>query len=375
MKSNHPKNSKLFPLAFQLCIGTLNGLAVGWSTLRYLHTANYPSILFALFFLFVAYFLSVALHESGHCLFGLLSGYRFLSFRLGNWILLKTASGFRFGRYNLHGTGGQCLMLPPETNSGDYPYRLYHAGGLLANLFFLLLTGLLYYWLPLSLFSLFCFYLAAWNAFALLLNGIPMEFEGLANDGKNLFSAQKDPIALQAMRIQLQTIRHLTEGNGFASLPEDFFALPSDADLRNPLIGTVAVLHCSNLLARHSFTQAAQQIQSLLATQSLSSFLSNQLRCELLYLQLLQGENGAAQQSYNADLKKYLQLYKHSLSTQRLLYTIAILLEKDMTKAAHALSAFEKIAVSYPYAGELQDERCFLQLAYEKALSPNLTNC
>lgn len=46
-----------------------------------------------------------------------------------------------------------------------------------------------------------------------------------------------------------------------------------------------------------------------------------------------------------------------------------------MTKAAHALSAFEKIAVSYPYAGELQDERCFLQLAYEKALSPNLTNC
>ena len=99
------------------------------------------------------------------------------------------------------------------------------------------------------------------------------------------------------------------------------------------------------------------------------------MRCELLYLQLLQGENGAAQQSYNADLKKYLQLYKHSLSAQRLLYTIAILLEKDMTKATHALSAFEKIAVSYPYAGELQDERCFLQLAYEKALSLNLTNC
>lgn len=371
MKNSSRKHSNLFSVIMQLCTAALLGLAVGWSTTRYLHITRNASVLFALLLLFLAHFFSIALHEGGHCLFGLLSGYRFLSFRLGSLILLKTSSGFRLGRYYMPGTSGQCLMQPPAGKAG-YPYRLYHAGGLIANLVFLLLSGALYVLLPFSLFSLFCFYLASWNVFALLLNGIPMEYNGFANDGKNLFFAQKNPMALQAMDIQLKTMRHLTEGNGIASLPEAFFVLPENADLHNPLIGTVAVLHCNWLLARHSFSQAAQQIHSLLATQLLSISLDHQLRCEMLYLQLLQGELCAAQQTYDANLKKYLRLQRRSLSAQRLLYTIALLLERDMEKAARALSIFEKIAVSYPYAGDLQEERNYLQFAYEKALHPDL---
>ena len=99
MKNSSRKHSNLFPVIMQLCAVALLGLAVGWSTTRYLHIARNASALFAILLLFLAHFFSIALHEGGHCLFGLLSGYRFLSFRIGSLILLKTSSGFRLGRY------------------------------------------------------------------------------------------------------------------------------------------------------------------------------------------------------------------------------------------------------------------------------------
>ena len=37
----------------------------------------------------IAFILQIVLHEGGHLLFGLLSGYRFVSFRIFNWTLIR----------------------------------------------------------------------------------------------------------------------------------------------------------------------------------------------------------------------------------------------------------------------------------------------
>ena len=60
----------------------------------------------------VAFILQIVLHEGGHLLFGLLSGYRFVSFRIFNWTLIRQEGKFRLKRFGIAGTGGQCLMLP-----------------------------------------------------------------------------------------------------------------------------------------------------------------------------------------------------------------------------------------------------------------------
>ncbi len=42
----------------------------------------------------VAFILQIVLHEGGHLLFGLLSGYRFVSFRIFNWTLIRQEGKF-----------------------------------------------------------------------------------------------------------------------------------------------------------------------------------------------------------------------------------------------------------------------------------------
>ena len=42
-----------------------------------------PALLYAIFCMVLAYYLSVVIHESGHLVMGLRTGYSFVSFRVG----------------------------------------------------------------------------------------------------------------------------------------------------------------------------------------------------------------------------------------------------------------------------------------------------
>lgn len=81
-----------------------------------------------------AVWLQTILHEAGHLVFGLASGYRFVSFRIGSLMWQKDGGKLRFCRFQLAGTGGQCLMAPPDLTDGKMPYKLYNLGGALMNL-------------------------------------------------------------------------------------------------------------------------------------------------------------------------------------------------------------------------------------------------
>ena len=76
----------------------------------------------------------ITLHEGGHLVCGLRSGYRFCSFRVGSLMWMKVDGHLRLRRLRLAGTGGQCLMSPPEMAEGRLPVTLYNLGGPLANL-------------------------------------------------------------------------------------------------------------------------------------------------------------------------------------------------------------------------------------------------
>lgn len=82
----------------------------------------------------VAVFIQTIFHEAGHLVAGLLSGYRFSSFRIGNFMLVKENEKMKCKRLSLAGTGGQCLMIPPDMIDGKIPFVLYNLGGSLMNL-------------------------------------------------------------------------------------------------------------------------------------------------------------------------------------------------------------------------------------------------
>ena len=62
----------------------------------------------------LSYFLQIVVHEAGHLVFGLLTGYQYSSFRIGSFMWVKLDGKIRLKRYSMSGTGGQCLMAPPD---------------------------------------------------------------------------------------------------------------------------------------------------------------------------------------------------------------------------------------------------------------------
>ena len=87
----------------------------------------------AMLVMYIASYLQTIFHESGHLIFGLLTGYKFISFRIGHFMFIREKGRLKVKLYNVVGTAGQCLMMPPQW-SENIPYRLYNLGGCIMNL-------------------------------------------------------------------------------------------------------------------------------------------------------------------------------------------------------------------------------------------------
>ena len=92
------------------------------------------AIITALTSLVLCIIIHIILHEVGHLIMGLLTGYKFLSFRAFHLSLIKTEKGLKWKRFFIQGTAGQCLLdLPEDQDMQKVPWFWYNAGGVLMN--------------------------------------------------------------------------------------------------------------------------------------------------------------------------------------------------------------------------------------------------
>ena len=112
------KWQKCIGFLFLILIGAISGLVMVMYLDRY--TENLPLhkqllFLLALFIgTYAASFVHMILHEAGHLIFGLMTGYKFNSFRIASFMWIRENGKLRLKRHSLAGTGGQCLMTPPD---------------------------------------------------------------------------------------------------------------------------------------------------------------------------------------------------------------------------------------------------------------------
>ena len=264
-KAKNKKPSAIQPgmiLSLVLCVGLGAGVAYALPE----NESFFAVFLFGLAGFCVSFALQTILHETGHLIGGLLTGYKFCSFRIGNLQLQRENGALRFRRLKLAGTGGQCLMTPPEPVDGKIPVMLYNLAGPLMNL----LTALLAlggYFLSgggsmgaslLFLFAFVGFYLA-------LTNGIPLRLGPIDNDGKNAFSLRRDPEAMRAFYLQMAVNSRQTEGERLRDMPDEWFVMPSDEAMQNALVAATGVFCCSRLMDEHRFAEAHEAMSRLLS--------------------------------------------------------------------------------------------------------------
>ena len=314
--------------------------------------------------LYVILFAHVAIHEAGHLIFGLLTGYGFSSFRLGSFMLLQENGKLRLRRLSLPGTGGQCLMTPPELVDGKLPYLLYNLGGCIMNLAVSAVALLLWALLPKdTVLSVLLMMAVVFGLVLALSNGIPARMGSVDNDGCNALTLAKHPETMKAFWLQLKVNEQLSKGVRLKDMPEAWFAEPENAD--NGLNAVSAVFTVNRLMDEHRFEEARSKQEALLAGDNALSELHRSLvTCDLLYCELI-GENRpeVREQLMTKEQKKYMQAMKKSITVLRTEYVLALLGERDQEKAASRLEQFTKRAKTYPYPCEVESEQELIELA------------
>ena len=324
-----------------------------------------------LLILFMSVLLQIILHEAGHLLFGWISGYRFLSFRIGSFMWLKKDGGIRFARLKIAGTGGQCLMGPPDLTEGKFPYILYNLGGSIINLLsapiFLMLLFLLASGPFLSVFLILA---AAIGIVFALMNGIPLKLAQVNNDGYNVLSLGKNPEALKAFWLQLKVTEQMTKGVRLKDMPDEWFAMPSDKAMKNGIIAAVGVFACNRLMDAMELEKADDTIAELLQMDTGINELHRRLLIvDQVYCELV-GKNRQERLSrlLTKQQIRFMKSMKTFPSVLRTEYTYALLKENDNKKASKIKDELEKMGAYYPYPQEIESERELMELAEQKSL-------
>lgn len=320
--------------------------------------------------MYVGMFVQIVIHEAGHLVFGLLSGYKFSSFRVFSFMWLKENGKIKLKRLSIAGTGGQCLMTPPDMVDGKIPVVLYNLGGSIMNV----IASVIFWALSLVLKSvpflstLMLIFAIIGIGFA-IINGVPLRMGMVDNDGYNAFSLRKDPAAMRAFWLQLKVNEQNAKGVRLKDMPEEWFVLPSDEDMKNSLVAAVGVFVCNRLMDAHKFEEADKLMAHILEIDSgIAGVHRNLLMDDRIYVELIsENRREILDEMLSKEQKQFMKQMKNSLSVIRTEYAYALLCEKDMAKAEKIKTQFEKCAKTYPYQSDIESERELMEVAEQKA--------
>lgn len=322
--------------------------------------------------IYVAIFIQLIIHEVGHLVFGLFSGYKFSSLRIFNFMWVKENEKIKLKRLTIAGTGGQCLMSPPEIEDGKLPVVLYNLGGSLMNMITgLIFLGLFFGFQTMPLFSTMTLILAVIGFMLALMNGIPMRMGMVDNDGYNAFALTRNSAALQAFWVQMKVNEQIAKGIRIKDMPDEWFRIPSDEAMKNSMIVVIGVFACNRLMDAQRFEEADKLMEHMLEIDSgMVDLHRNLMICDRMYCELI-GANRCKvlEDMLTKEQKKFMKQMKNFPSVLRTEYVYALLYEKDTAKADKFKTQFEKCAKSYPYENDVQSERELMEIAERKELA------
>ena len=201
------------------------------------------------------------IHEAGHLIFGLLTGYGFLSFRIFSFTLVKKDGKIIRKKLKVKGIPGQCLLTPPEwKEDGKYPYVWYNLGGGALNLITSLLVALLFLThSPLACWAagIFIFVGVIFG----LTNIIPMSM-GIPNDGKNCLLCKQSRDNQRAFYLQLKMNAMMSDGVSVKEMPEEFFEIDGEKPF-NALTCFVGLMKYYRYLQMNEFVQAKEWLAKM----------------------------------------------------------------------------------------------------------------
>lgn len=309
------------------------------------------------------YLLVVLLHEFGHLLGGLWSGYRFVSFRVGNRVLVRWDEGLVWKRFSLVGTGGQCIMVPPVRSDDQFPFLRYHLGGPLMNL----LLGLVFFLaleMQPSVWTLLLWSFGGLNLLSALANGIPWKGKAVANDGWNAWDLSKNPAAREVFAKQMLILEAMTRGQQLRALPADWFRIESESRSENSLATSLEFTRAQYMIDKGEEQAGIDLLQRLLeSNSSVPSFERIMMQLFKLYYDLLREADSVDLSVLDdKETQQFLKGMKDYPFVLSLNYALARLSKQDQAEAARIRQRLDRVLATYPTKAEIDSAREDLEL-------------
>lgn len=354
-----------------MLVGYGIGMMAGYAAATVMPGKPWLTIAVLLVMLLVWEQLHVVVHEAGHLVCGRLTGYDFVSFRVGSHIWQKGADGrLHHGRLTLAGTGGQCLLSPPPMKDGRYPFGLYNAGGAMANFLLSAILGLAAWLLwPQPLARVICLEGAILGVAVGMMNIVPLPLAVVANDGSNLLALMRSPDVRQALWLQTKINALLASGLRLREMPEELFPdIPEEA-LAQPMVMGSAIMKANRSMDAGEFHAALTAIRRLLEQeQNMLPLYRAMLMCDGATLELLLDEPPTLAQALEAkETVRLLKSMKAMPPILRTKYIIALMRDHDPEAGKKLKAAFDKAAGTWPNPQEMEGERELMRMAEEKA--------
>ena len=317
----------------------------------------------AIFGFVISYIILIPVHEAGHLVCGLLSGYRFVSFRVLNLTFIRIDGKLRIKRFSIAGTGGQCLLLPPDLPLERIPAWWYLFGGVLANLI-CLFAALPLLWIkghPLLTEAVAMFIIA--DLIILVMNGIPMKISGAGNDAYNMTKLKKNPLSKLALLTTLRTNALIQNGVRPKDMPGHLFVVAEDIDYSNQLEVSLPLLAASRLVDEMRYPEALEMFEEIYTHKDeIVGIYVKEIACELLFLRLVQGDIEGAKQLFDPELRKYIEMYRKVMSSkERILCAVYLLMDNDREKALATYENLRRRENDYLLQGEVKSDLALME--------------
>jgi len=285
-----------------------------------------------------------------------------VSFRVGRFTVIKKHGKYYRKTYDMAGTGGQCLLSPPDVRGEDfrYPFMLYNLGGGLVNV----ITGIVFLFIGLGLSGMPSMLLNLFAVFGIILglsNLIPLTIGGVPNDGNNILALYKHASVRRSFWIQLKFAALITQGERPRDMPEIWGEDEENPTIRYAFLTDKGLMDEARAYAQHTVE----------SPEDIPGIYKNELRCELLFHELIKEcRNDVIETMYTEELQKHIKASASQVSKQRLLYAYHLLYKKDANEAEKNLAAFKKACANTPFEGEVPGENEMLEMI-ESAYAAN----
>lgn len=334
-------------------VGEIHGL--------YISLSGIISFLFAILSLGI----HIIIHEFGHLVTGLISGYRFGFFRIWKYALVHEDDKFKIKNFHIPGSLGQCLMFPPEKIDEDFPFLLYNLGGIVFNGIFSAIGFILTFILPINLLGAFFLSFGFIGLYLAVVNGYPFEF--IPNDGTNLKSMKRSPDSKKAFYNALLLTKMYMEENPDINEIKSLISKENYQDFNEPLVQNITSENISIYIEEGELKKALNFTKFLLGQKNMTSILKNLLLIDKGSIDLLLGNfSEIAKLDNNKVFQAYIKA-KGQSEIERYKYMYYTLYKKDEEKAKKAFKNVKSLSEDHLFNSYGNNDKKFINWTIKKS--------